>query len=239
MSRLERMIGRLHEPLSRGPGAVLTALMKAFARGLDLLDTRAAQRAMYLQSARGEWLDEWADLYSYSRDGQDDAELLARMQAQTILERRKTTREAVLQAARAATGLEVRLFDGDHRAYRLDDVEALLDGWYAYDYSGVQDGREVYDNVPDAHRGARSVLPWGPGWGPGGLWLTVPAFWDEQTEAALLRVLETHVKAGGGFEVGWAIQAPRAPEDRLTVHSEAEHPPMGWGIDPFGGSTWG
>lgn len=235
----ERMLARVHQPLSRNPGPVLTALLSAFAAGLASFDLRALQRALYLHTARAGWLGEWAELYSYSRSGQSDAELLAQMERETILERRKTTTQAVEDALRREVGLEPLLFLGDKRVYRFDDMDALAQEGYAYDYSVIYQGREVYDDVPDTHRGSRAAMPWGPGFGPGGLWVTFGAQWNAERERAALGVLARHIKAGGGLTLGWSVRVKRDVTDALSAQDALTHPDMGWGIDPWGGSTWG
>ena len=240
MSLRERMLSRLHEPLSREPQPVISTLIAALARGLEAIDVRAAQRSLYLQTARGRWLDVWADLYSYSRERRSDSELRGVMTAQTILKRRATTLPLLAEAVEAVCGKTPLIRLGRERVYRFDHTELLLEGQRAFGYSVLDEsGEEVGDYAPFTHAGSALRLPQSPGFGPSGIWITLPMAYDPLIEAAVLKVLERRVKAGGGFQLGWAVTVSRELIDQITVDDAVTMTPMGWGVDEWGGSTWG
>ena len=232
----QRLLDGMHEPFQREPGAVLTTLLKAFTRGLESIHLGAAQQALYLDSARGRWLSEWADLYAYERGSLNDADLLAEMQSQTVLERRQTTLSGLKQQILRATGFEAVIELTGDKTLRFDHFGA---DWSGLDYGAIQDGVAVLDDTPQWHRGSLQRLPLGPQAGPSGVIIQMPTHWTAALEDKVMEVVRHSLKAGSAFELGWTMNLSNDLSDELLIEDNTYYPASGWGIDGWGSSTWG
>jgi|GEM_PF-6613098 len=230
----------MHAPLRDSPAPVMTAVTRALGRGARLISLRAAQQALYLATARGRWLDAWADTYAFDREpGETDAELRARVQSETVLERRKPTVQGVTDAVAKVAGVTPVLSFTEGRVARYDRLADMADGAHMLDYSVTDGWDEAYHNLPDSRLGFETRVPLRGGYDAAGLLVHLPMHHDPAVEARVMAVLARHLPAGCGYDLSWLVRMPARVVESCLVSETTSVNPSGWGFDPWGAGTWG
>lgn len=226
----------MHLPFRKSRSPVLRALLRALERGLSALRLREAVATMYLDSAHGPWLDRYAALYAYARrPGEGDDALRARMYTWTILERMKTTDEAIVRSVRDACGVSAQIIPSHDLVAEFDDLEGMANGESPLDYSRLdREGNESFDTAAHGVGG-----PWSPGYGPSGLLIRVAAPWSPELEHAVALAVRDCVPAASGFDLLWLKHLDAQWTDQVGVSDAGARCYPGWGLGPWDSEPWG
>lgn len=261
MSVVERLRERIHRPLRLSRAPHLTALLRSFARGLLLISPRAVAQTLYLDSARREWLSDYAEIYGILRAPNESDEDLRLRVKQSALTRTQATRGAIEEAISQATGQNVLVEPTQAYLARYDDLERMAEGYHMADYVQfvrVESGNTVgfgqgqwgdgqwpgfrYDFIefetPPTHRGYRGLTPLRPGWGPNGMLLTFTTPYQEELEQQVVYALSDNIPAATGFDVFWAHEFVARLQDDLLLTDALTPQGTGWGYEGWGGFPW-
>lgn len=232
-------------PIRRWCAPVAQALVRGMERGFHGLRLRGMRDAVDPAGMSGAWLDEFAQLYAFTRRAEEgDTALMARMKSQTILERMKTTEASIAQSVFEATGVRVNLRPSLPRVNDFDHLESMAQGDHSFDFSYLRlgdDGRleEVFENVPAAMRGQRGLEPMHGAFGFKGLLIEVAKPYDPVIERQIIQSVTDKLPAQTGFELSWARQLNLSWRDTLTISDFGKACWEGFGEDPFGTSPFG
>ena len=263
---LSRVWGRMQRPLRESKAPHMRALAAAMSRGTQMLSLSSLVRGLYLETARGRWLDAWADVLALGRGaGERDGEFRARILDETLT-RGDTRLPAVERAASAAAGTRVTAHASLPFVARYDNLEALLEhGNFMADFERIAQtiydltGRwgtdpwgdtpwgaapkaptYAFDDTPFSHLGYPGRTPLRPGWGSAGAVLVLGEEYDEATEARVLAAAEDAMPAAGGYDLFWSHTFRNELSDTVVITDTDFTPnPSGYGIDEWGDSTWG
>lgn len=263
---VSRAWGRLQKPLRTSKAPNFRALVRAAARGPQLVSLTSAVQATYLHLARGRWLDLWADAFAMARrSGERDSALRDRI-VSTSLTRGDTRLKPVEDQIKQDVGQEVigrntlpyvafydnleSMIEGGNFMADFQQITGIIvdkvDGWGEGAWGTSTWGPEpepdqyVYDDTPFHHLGYRGRTPIRPGWGPKGVVFAVAQEYDANLELAVINSAESNLPAATGFDLFWSHTFTNELED--TIHFKDggfTTNDSGWGIDEWGTSTWG
>lgn len=267
MGAFDRVWAQLPRPLRESQAPHLRALARSMVRGTQLLGLTSAVRGAYLDTARGRWLDVWADAFSVTRrPGEADAAFRSRLM-ELALTRGDTRREAVQAQVSAEVGVPVGVVGSAQFVAHYDRLEDYLErGQFMADFERIsrivedQDGRwgvdpwgatpwgeeaaettYVFDDTPFNHLGYAGRTPLRPGWGPKGAVLTLGEQYDPALEDAAIESAARNLPAATGYDLFWSHTfRNRLEGDLVIVGADGfTYNESGWGVDSWGGSTWG
>ena len=256
----------MQRPLRESKAPHFRALATAMSRGTQMLSLSSLVRALYLETARGRWLNVWGATFALPRqNGESDGDFRRRILEQALT-RGDTRLAAVEEAVSAAAGSRVTAHPSLPFVARYDNLEALLEyGHFMADFERMTDthydltGRwgidpwgdtpwgakpkaptYVFDDTPFSHLGYPGRTPLRPGWGRAGAVLVLGESYDADTEARVLAAAEEAMPAAGGYDLFWSHTFRNELHDTVVVTDTDFTPnPSGYGIDEWGDSTWG
>jgi hypothetical protein len=230
----------MHAPLRNSPAPILGILFRAVDRIFHAFGLRRLAENVYLEGAKGQWIEEYAALHAYSRlDGESDEALRARMQRDTILNRMVTTEQAILASILRATNLTVRIRPTRPRVASFDHIDDMAFGDHMLDYGVVDGDNVIFENIPESVSGSSARLPWRPAWGPGGMVIDVGLPYDETLERSILQAILDEIPSMAGIDLAWSKDLIVSWSDNLSISDGGKVCYAGWGEESWGGSGWG
>lgn len=191
---------RMHRKFRQSLAPVMRFLADALIRGTRLISLNALSQAVYLFSARGQWLDIWGEMYLMPRNI-NETDILYRTRIENSLTSLGAWRLSDIRSeiAVVTTILLANITVARPKILATDDWQVLYDGNWVVDGNITAAINQPNHNYPIAPSGA---------FGYTGILVYINLPYDAIQEAKIVGVMARVISAGKQFEIIWNNYAP-------------------------------